>query len=90
MHRYRNFIPSTRHANLGMLDLPDCLALSDRGDCMWLKTSRCMGSSCSFRQTKEENRCSLERWKLRLSSLDNAEQKRIAAKYYGGTRPWNE
>ncbi|MHC1719244.1 MAG: hypothetical protein AB9844_00870 [Clostridiaceae bacterium] len=90
MHRYRNFIPSSRYANLDMVDLPDCIALSDKGDCRWLNTSRCIGKSCSFKQTKEENWRSLQKWKIRLSSLENAEQKRIAAKYYDGTRPWCE
>jgi len=90
MHRYRNFIPSSRYANLDMVDLPDCIALSDKGDCRWLSTSRCIGCSCSFKQTKEERRCSLLSWKTRLSSLENAEQKRIAEKYYAGARPWSE
>jgi hypothetical protein len=90
MYRYSNFIPSTKNAHLGMLDLPDCVALSEKGECGWLNISHCKGSSCSFKQTKEENKSSLQRWKLRLSSLDKAQQKSIAAKYYGGTEPWSE
>lgn len=31
-----------------------------------------------------------DRWKKRLLSLDENEQKQIAAKYYGGQMPWKK
>lgn len=32
----------------------------------------------------------LERWKERLSSLPDPQQKAISKKYYSGKRPWRE
>ncbi|HAZ18985.1 MAG TPA: hypothetical protein DCY74_02520 [Clostridiales bacterium] len=30
------------------------------------------------------------KWKTRLCSLDDADQKKIAVKYYGGKMPWKK
>lgn len=85
----RNFIPSTGRVNLKMLDMPDCIALSDTGNCKWLRISKCQGTKCSFKKSEQDMLKSLQQWKIRLASLEISEQTRIAKKYYSGKIIWD-
>jgi len=80
----------TRYSNLDLLDLPNCISLSETGQCLLLNISFCQGDTCSFKLTQEEQDAAAFKVKKRLSSLDEKTQKKIARKYYNGRRPWLE
>lgn len=80
----------TRLSNLNWLDLPNCIALSENGQCSLLKISLCQGNTCSFKLTQEEKDAAERKVRKRLSSLDEETQEKIACKYYKGRRPWQE
>ncbi len=80
----------TRLSNLNWLDLPDCVCLSETGQCSLLKISFCQGNTCSFKLTQEEKGAAERKVGKRLSSLDEETQEKIARKYYKGRRPWQE
>ncbi|GHU78779.1 hypothetical protein FACS1894191_0170 [Clostridia bacterium] len=77
----------SRGSSLGLLDMPECKWLRDNGKCNFLKGEACTGKKCSFRQ--KEN-ISMEKAYARLRSLDEETQRRIAQKYYNGSRPWTD
>ncbi len=80
----------TRFSNLNSLDLPNCINLSENGQCSLLQVSRCQGDTCSFKLTQEEKDAAACKVRKRLSSLDEYTQEEIACKYYNGRRPWEE
>ena len=88
MRNQREIISISPHTDYGLCKLPDCVDLRENGNCARLNIDACRGSECSFMQTKNEAEKSAQRWCKRLSSLDESEQKQIAKKYYGGTKPW--
>jgi len=76
----------TRTSNSELLRLPDCGGLLENGKCQWLTVPTCIGERCSYYQKIN----SFHKARERLRSLDEATQERIAKKYYGGLRPWEE
>lgn len=90
MFRSNNFIPVSKSGNLAMLDLPDCISLSERGGCNLLRIDKCQGNGCSFRKSIKDSILAEKLCKLRLSGLDEDEQIKISAIYYSGKMPWKE
>ena len=78
----------TRFSNTNLLDLPNCVGLSEAGKCFWLNITSCQGSSCSFQKTNEDKSNSMIQVQNRLSELDEKTQEHISQKYYSGKRPW--
>lgn len=74
----------SRNANLEWIELPDCESLLENGRCASLRVASCAGSTCAFFQPRGTRRQA----DARLRALDEAEQERIAQRYYGGRRPW--
>ena len=73
-----------------MLDLPDCVSLSEKGGCGLLRISKCQGINCNFKKSKIDTQMEQAYWMLRLSSLDIDKQIRISKIYYDGKMPWNK
>lgn len=73
-----------------MLSLPDCEALNERGGCTKLNISHCIGSKCSFANSKDQSDKSTENWCRRLCELPQSKQEQISKKYYGGAMPWKK
>lgn len=90
MLRSKKFISLTKNTALALLDLPNCISLSERGECELLKIGKCQGKKCTFMKSEEDTRKGQIHWMLRLSSLDKDEQLKISRMYYGGKMPWNE
>jgi hypothetical protein len=90
MRRDGHHFPMTGKESLEILTLPDCAFLSDNATCIRLNITGCQGKDCTFFQSTEDHVKSRTRWKLHLLSLDEAQQKKIAKKYYCGTMPWKE
>lgn len=67
-----------------------CIHLTAYFRCDVLNVKECIGEKCSFRQTADEAKRSSDKWKARIMTLDGAEQKRIADKYWGGKIPQQE
>ena len=65
-----------------------CVFLGANGACEKLNQKVCPTGGCSFKVLPEEEEGKRESWAKRLSALDEARQKEIAKKYYGGGRPW--
>lgn len=65
-----------------------CMAYTRSNGCKKLSVKKCIGESCSFAQSKEQAKASLEKCFERLASLDLDFQKYISDKYYGGKMPW--
>lgn len=85
----QNRINSTTPKNdIDLSQLPDCICLTERGTCSILDVDACCGEKCSFQQTSEKAEQSRQQWCQRLSSYDDARQRKIAKKYYAGTMPW--
>ncbi|MEG2634072.1 MAG: hypothetical protein RSA97_05715 [Oscillospiraceae bacterium] len=76
----------SRYSNRELLEFPDCDGLGENGKCKWLNVSGCTGDGCPYFHKKGTTESSY----IRLRSLDEEVQKRIALKYYNGTRPWNK
>lgn len=70
--------------------LPDCVYLSEKGACVYLKERECEGFSCRFLKTKKDGARNESRWAERICSLPEKEQIKIAKKYYNGKMPWKE
>ncbi|MBQ9783778.1 MAG: hypothetical protein IJW44_04590 [Clostridia bacterium] len=68
---------------------PDrCVFLGANDTCEKLNQKVCPVGGCSFQVLPGEEEQKRESWAKRLSALDEARQKEIAKKYYGGGRPW--
>lgn len=79
---------ANKQEGLHMLDLPNCVSLSENGGCTLLKMKTCQGLGCSFMKSYEEMVNTTRYWEERLASLDEEKQERIAKLYYGGKMPW--
>ena len=80
----------TKNADITMLDLPDCISLSERGGCGLLNISKCQGKGCTFKKNRLDSQNAQSRWMIRLSSLDIDDQIRISRLYYDGKMSWNK
>lgn len=67
-----------------------CVFLSKNGQCELLNRTICPRGGCSFLILPEEEARRQASWAERLSHLDDARQKEISKKYYGGGKPWRE
>ncbi len=68
----------------------DCFAYKEnvnKAFCKALKEINCI--DCSFYKTKEQQKNSIKKANIILSSLDKVTQKNIADKYYQGKYSWN-
>lgn len=65
-----------------------CIGKNKRNGCKKLTVDKCIGESCSFKQTKEQTDSSQRKSFERLASLSRENQIYIAEKYYGGKMPW--
>lgn len=65
-----------------------CIFLGNDGVCEKLNHKDCPAGGCSFRVLPGDEARKREVWCKRLSALDEAQQKEISKKYYGGGRPW--
>ena len=79
----------SKYSNTELLDYPNCLGLSESGKCMWLSILKCQGYACPFLKTKGAHSTD-RKAQIRLQSLDEEAQCRIAEKYYNGNRPWSQ
>jgi hypothetical protein len=77
-----------KQEGLSMLNLPNCVSLSENGGCILLKLKKCQGLKCSFMKSNEELESMNKHWEERLSGLDEEKQVRISKLYYGGKMPW--
>lgn len=68
----------------------ECIHLTEYFRCDVLNVKECIGGKCSFRQTEDKAKRSSEKWKAMIMTLDEAEQKKIADKYWGGKIPRQE
>lgn len=66
-----------------ILELPDCVSLTEKGGCTRLNISRCLGAKCTFMNHSGDIGSS-DAWKRRLTNLSEEEQLKISRKYYGG------
>jgi hypothetical protein len=67
-----------------------CIGQNKHCRCKILTVDKCIGESCSFKQTKEQAEISQEKCFRRLSNLGREHQIYIAEKYYGGKMPWSK
>lgn len=74
----------SRSSNLELITLPNCNGLCENGACRWLDIPTCTGTKCHFYHSLNSSAKAQER----LCSLDEETQRRIAQKYYRGSRPW--
>ncbi len=70
-----------------MLDMPDCVSLTEKGGCTRLSIVQCIGEKCSFACSDNDTEAK-NRWQERLCLLPEEEQIKISRKYYGGAMPW--
>jgi len=84
------YMSLNRFSNPNLLELPDCVALSEYEKCNRLTLLICNKCGCPFKKTREEDLASIQRAYQRLASLNDSTQNRIAQKYYGGYMPWNK
>lgn len=78
------------HAHFELLSCPDCIYLSERGNCALLNVTSCMGERCTAKESSRSKARSLAQWKSRLCGLPLEKQEDIAKKYYGGHFPWKD
>lgn len=78
----------TRLSNLDLIDLPNCAGLQENGRCARLDIDQCLGEGCPLMRTPAQEKAALRHTFLRLGSLGEEEQVKIARKYYGGRRVW--
>lgn len=67
-----------------------CVGQNKHNRCKILTVDKCIGESCSFKQTKEKANSSQKKSFERLSNLTRDHQIYIADKYYGGKMPWSK
>lgn len=79
-----------KFSNLSLINMPDCVALSDLRKCKRLTSLVCDKKTCPFKQSNHEETTSIQTAYERISSLDNSTQSRIAKKYYKGSMPWKK
>ena len=65
-----------------------CIFQGADGKCEKLNNTECKEGGCSFLVLPGEEARKQEIWAKRLCGLDEAKQKEISKKYYGGGRPW--
>lgn len=80
----------TKFSNLNLVELPDCIGLTENGVCSRFRATFCQGNSCPHKRTTAEEADAVSKAMERLSSLDDQTQTKIARKYYGGKRVWND
>ena len=85
-----NFVPILHSEDRKLLELPDCIHLSEYGKCSILSVASCRGGKCSFNQSAAAAQTSREHWKQHLRSMDAKRQKKIAHKYFGDAMPWKD
>ena len=90
MRRCDNGIPAFPTGERRLLNLPDCVFLTEQGRCRILRVPECAGETCSFCRSRACAEDANRRWKTRMNLLDDARQARIAAAYFGGKMPWKE
>ncbi|MDD3193517.1 MAG: hypothetical protein PHE47_06660 [Oscillospiraceae bacterium] len=90
MGRADRFIPSSLEKNLKLLQMPDCIYLTERCQCGILRVKECVGKDCPFCQSKIKNEEARMLWRRRLGRIEEEKQEKIAAAYYGGKRPWKD
>lgn len=90
MRRCDNGIPAFPKGERRLLNLPDCVFLTEQGRCRILRVPECAGETCSFCRSRAYAEDANRRWKTRMNVLDDARQARIAAAYFGGKMPWKE
>ncbi|HBT63901.1 MAG TPA: hypothetical protein DEB10_04465 [Ruminococcaceae bacterium] len=90
MVRSRNYISVSKNEDLFLLSLPDCVSLSEKGGCIFLRISKCRGKGCSFMKSRNELKEGQTRCMHRIANLSLDEQMRISRMYYGGKMPWND
>ena len=79
MRRCDNGIPAFPKGERRLLNLPDCVFLTEQGRCRILRVPECAGDTCSFCRSRACAEDANRRWKTR-----------IAAAYFGGKMPWKE
>ena len=79
-----NGIPAFPKGERRLLNLPDCVFLTEQGRCRILRVPECTGETCSFCRSRACAEDANRRWKTRMNVLDDARQARIAAAYFGG------
>ena len=90
MRRCDNGIPAFPKGERRLLNLPDCVFLTEQGRCRILRVPECAGDTCSFCRSRACAEDANRRWTTRMNVLDDARQARIAAAYFGGKMPWKE
>lgn len=66
----------------------NCFGMKENGKCTVLSGGICMGTSCGFYKTREEQQESVKKANERLRKLPEHKQEDIAERYYGGKRGW--
>lgn len=61
-------------SNTFLLDLPDCMGLSEKGKCIWLNITDCKGEECKFKRSVAEQQCMQIKKIHRLASLSDSQQ----------------
>lgn len=77
-----------KYSNLSLLNMPDCVALSDLKKCSRLTSLECDKNNCPFMQNIDEETTSIKNAYERISNLDDNTQSHISKKYYNGNMPW--
>lgn len=77
-----------KFSNLSLINMPDCVALTDLKKCRRLTSLVCDKEICPFKQSPDEEAQSIQNAYTRISSLDTSTQNHIAKKYYKGKMPW--
>lgn len=85
-----NFIPVFSESNRKMLDMPDCIYLTERCRCGILNVKECLRDQCTFLQSRRKREESQLQWRSRLNRMGEEQQAKIAAVYYGGKTPWKD
>lgn len=90
MSRGGNFVPSSIEKNLKLLRFPDCVYITERGRCDILRVNECGGTECTFCESAARRKEAYANWRGRMNALSEDRQRKIAAVYYGGKKPWRE
>lgn len=79
-----------KFSNLSLINMPDCVALTDLKKCNRLTSLVCDNKTCPFKKNLEEETASIQNAYNRISNLDSTTQNQIAKKYYKGSMPWKK
>lgn len=82
------YTPDPDMTNYKLLELPECVFLSERCRCAILNVKICMGEKCTFRKTAYDIEKSEKICREHLNTLDMTIQNKIADNYYGGKKLW--